>query len=367
MSYCVIPPFEDFSKAERSCYTIARGFCSKPVAVLNAALDAHPRALAFVLPRPFLQHRQFVAERRRVEALYGDVELVALPDGIFAASKIESALLLARDPRPPASSVLILRSTEVADRDRAEFMTSGQTTTARQRERAVCDAPRGDLWIAPLPDIWEYLKSAPRLNDYLTAHRGLEWKSSQGEAGEPATPAGLQGGVAHGATVPPVCNAGPRVSGLSDDRLRGGALHLPWDRPKLVMNAGRLSRKAWRIAVAFDTHGLLCSQQFCGLWPRHTLTEAQFLALTAVLNGPVANAFLATHSPEKGIRIYTIEQIPVPPTLPVHVETLVRDYARRCAKSGGVGADGQLDELLTLIDAACSVRTIYRRVLSKNS
>ena len=53
-----------------------------------------------------------------------------------------------------------------------------------------------------------------------------------------------------------------------------------------------------------DRNGLVCSQQFFGLWPKQQLTDAQLLTFAAVLNGPVTNAFLATHSPAKRIRIW---------------------------------------------------------------
>ena len=68
------------------------------------------------------------------------------------------------------------------------------------------------------------------------------------------------------------------------------------------MNEGRLSRGPWRIGAALDTQRLLYSQQFFGLWPVATLTEKELFALLAILNGPLANAFIALHSPAKGIR-----------------------------------------------------------------
>ena len=349
------PPFEDFSNDERSCYAITNQFYSKPMAVLNAALDAHPRALVFILPRSFILDRKFVAERRRVEALYGDVELVTLPDRIFAASRIESALLIAREPRPPAAAVVTVRSTEVADHDRTAFLITGQTTTKRRLERAVDEPPAGNLWITPLPDLWSYLKSAPRLGSHFAVHRGIEWKSSQGDASSNKPRPGYKQGLHTSRRAQQFVLQEPVFLDCRQDRLRGGAIELPWDRPKLLMNAGRLSRRSWRIAVAFDKNGLICSQQFCGLWPLRTLTEAQFLTFTAVLNSPVANAFLATHSPEKGIRISVIKQIPIPPTLPLHVEQLVTEYVRRSLDADTLESDDQedqLDEFLTLIDAA---------------
>ncbi len=346
------PPFEDFSNDDRSRYPLANEFDSKPKAVLNAALDAHPRALAFVLPRPFILDREFGAERRRIEELYGDIELVALPDRIFAASKIESALLLARDPRPPAPAVIIVRSTEVADHDRITFLKTGHGATQRRVERAVGNPPSGDLWIPPLADLWNSLESAPRLSGYFTIHRGIEWKSSQGDAwsNEPRT--GYRRGLHNARRARQFTLQNPVFLDCGQERLRR-ALDLPWDRAKIVVNAARLSRKSWRLAAMLDRNGLVCSQQFFGLWPKRKLTDAQLLTFAAVLNGPVANAFLAAHSPAKRFRISAIKQVPIPSTLPFQVEKLVAEYVRRLQDSRGSDAtEDQMQDLLTLIDAA---------------
>ena len=347
------PPFEDFSNEDRSRYPIANEFYSKPKTVLNAALDAHPRALAFVLPRPFILNRKFGAERRRIEGLYGDVELVALPDGIFAASTIESALLIARDPRPPAPAVVLVRSTEVADHDRITFLKTGRTTTERHVERPVGNPPGGDLWVPPLPELWNHLESAPRLSDYFSVHRGIEWKSSQGDAwsNEPRT--GYRRGLHNARRARQFKLQSPVFLDCRQERLLYKAINLPWERPKLVVNAAHLSRKSWSIAAMLDRNGLVCSQQFFGLWPKQHLTDAQLLTFAAVLNGSVASAFLATHSPAKGIRISAVKQVPIPSTLPFQVEKLVAEYVR-CLQASRVSNTGeeQMQDTLTLIDAA---------------
>ena len=161
------PPFEAFTAKERSRYPIASKFYSKSVAVLTTALDAHPLALAFVLPRTFILDRQFAEQRRKIEKLYGDVGLVELPDRIFGASVIESALLIARDPRPPAPAVITLRSTEVSDLGRAAFLKTGKTTTERHVVRAVGDPPSGELWVPPLQAVWDYLLNSCTATGHL--------------------------------------------------------------------------------------------------------------------------------------------------------------------------------------------------------
>lgn len=347
------PPFEAFTTKERSRYPIANEFYSKPVAVLNAALDAHPLALAFVLPRPFILDRQFAEQRLKVEKLYGDVELVELPDRIFGASAIESALLIAHEPRPPAPAAITLRSTEVSDFDRVAFLKTGKTTSERRVVRAVGDPPTGELWIPPLEAVWDYLLTSPRLQSHFTIHRGLEWKSAQQAAWSTQRNAGYRRGLHTARGTRQFVLPSPVWLDCRLDRLLYKAIELPWELPKLIVNAGRLSRGPWRAAATLDKEGLVCSQQFFGLWPHEALSDVQLLTFVAILNGPVANAFLAIHSPANRMRISAVEQIPVPLVLPIRAGELTNEYLRLITQPTALRQDDEkLESLLMQIDAA---------------
>ena len=187
----------------------------------------------------------------------------------------------------------------------------------------------------------------------LTIHRGIEWKSSQGDAWSNEPRAGYKQGLHNARRARQFTLQNPVFLDCRQERLLYKAIDLPWDRAKLVVNAARLSVKSWRIAAMLDRNGLVCSQQFFGLWPKRQLTDAQLLTFAAVLNGPVANAFVATHSPAKGIRISAIKQVPVPSTLPFQVEKLVAEYVRHLQDSRVSDApEDQMQNILTLIDAA---------------
>jgi len=346
------PPFEVFNLKERSRYPIAAQTYSKPVAVLNTALDAHPLALGFVLPRPFILEQQFAEQRRRIEQLYGTVELVALPDRTFGASVIEAALLIASDPRPPAPAVITVRSTEIADHDRSAFLKTGETTVQRQSVRPVSEDATGELWIPPLASLWQYLDSYPRLGTKLQPSRGLEWTYDQTEAFSEQPQPGFRKGLHSARRFRQFVLGHPVWLDYRRESVRRG-YDQDWDSPKLITNAGRLSRGPWRIGGALDTKGLLYSQQFFGLWPETPLSERDLLALSAVLNGPVANAFLAVHSPAKGIRVSAVAQIPIPPSLPNQLPDLVAEYAALLADPQALrDNDERLAVLLTQIDAA---------------
>jgi hypothetical protein len=346
------PPFGAFTAAERDRYSVAKRSYSKAVAVLDAALDAHPIALGFVLPRPFILERQFAEQRQRIEELYGAVELVELPDRTFRASKIEAALLIASDPRPPAQPVIKLRSTEIADRDRVHFLRTGETTTQRHLTRPIADEPTGELWIPPLAPLWEYLEHYPRLGEKLKPSWGLQWTYHQTEAFSDHPRPGFRKGLHRARRVRQFLLGRPVWLEYRREFVRRG-YDQDWGQAKLLMNEARLSRGPWRIGVALDTTGLAYSQQFFGLWPTALLTEAELLALSAVLNGPVANAYIAIHSPAKGIRKSIVARIPIPPSLPGQLLGLVTNYVVRLTNLEPLTQDDEhLAALLCQIDAS---------------
>ena len=345
------PPFQDFTADERSHYPISSEVYSKPVAVLNAVLEAHPLAFALVLPHVFILDRKFSEQRKEVEKLYTNVELVALPEGIFRASGIESVLVIAQQPRS-SSTIIALRSIEVSRHDRDIFLNTGRITSERRTERPIENPPTGNLWVPPLQGAWSYLEGSSCLGNYLTIHRGVEWRETQGESWSVAPQAGSRRGLHTARKTRQFLLPNPVELDCRRERLRAKAIDLPWDRPKLIANAGRLSRGPWRIGTTLDKDGLLCSQQFFGLWPRESLSETQLLTFAAILNGPVANAFLAIHSPTKRIRISAVERIPVPPALPLHVGELVAEYIRHLeAPDMPISNDEWLEALLMRIDA----------------
>jgi hypothetical protein len=344
------PPFESFSINERERYPIAQRNHSKPAAVLDTALAARPLALAFVLPRPFIVERQFEKQRQEIEVLYGSVEIVELPDRIFQASKVEGALLIATERRSDDTArrtrSVFLRSTEIADRDRLRFLKFGTISESRTLVRRVSRPPTGDLWIRRLQSLWSFVDRYPRLETSFKATWGLQWLYKQTEAASNVPRPGAIRGVFSAKGLKQFVLPIPRWLDYRRGFVRRG-FGQPWDTPKLLVNEARLSRGPWRIGASVDRSGLAYSQQFFGLWPIRKMTVEDLFCFAAVLNGPLANAFIAVHSPAKGIRSRAIEQIPIPSVLVPNLASLVSDYLDRLS-------DGeiQLGEMLTRIDAA---------------
>jgi hypothetical protein len=321
------PPFNAFSEEEKTRYPemFARSI-TKSGAALNLALDSCPLALGFILPRAFIDERQFQTERRRVEALYRDIELVSLPEHTFKTSGIEASALIARSPRRgDVSRPTALTSTVVPARRRDEFLRLGAPVISRSASRLPERQPRGDLWLRDLDALWTYLSDYPTLGSVAKIHRGIEWRGDQSSAISDEQRPGHRLGLHNAAAVHPFSLAPPVWLDARAERLLYKAIDLPWERPKVIANAVRLSRGPWRLAAAVDSAGLVCSQQLFGCWLSSDQQPA-LQAWAAVLNGPVANAFVTVDSPANRIRISTMRALPVPPAPPTEAAALIANY-----------------------------------------
>jgi len=349
------PPFEAFSPEERVAYpqAAARSLL-KPAAVLNTILDAAPLAIGFVLPHSFILDRRYGQERRRIEALYRNIELVSLPDRTFKVSKTESALLIAHDRRRSKSDTkTFLRSSVVADRDRERFLRSGHVTESRSLTRVYSEKNTDRLWIGELHDLWQRLKEGQtRLGDLVSIHVGIKWNYSQSDAVSLTRKPGFALGLHNAKSIRQFFVGDPVWLDCQPEQLHRAA-NLTWASAKIVANAVRLSRGPWRIAAAVETKGLVCSQQFFGLWPKQEC-EIDLHVLCAVLNGPLANAYLAVHSPAKGIRIHVLNDLPVPTAFPNQLSELVRTYSALVSERNELTSpqkQQETQELLNQIDA----------------
>ena len=317
------PPFELFTAQERRRYPLAAARSSrKAVAALEGALDSKPNALGFVLPEAFIDGSNYKNQRDRIERLYKDIEIVALPDRVFKASVIRSSLLIAQEPRTRGEINTTIRSTVVSVRDRDRFLNSGEVTETRSKTRPLGDSP-GRLWIDELAELWEALVGLPTLRTIADVHRGIEWQDSQSDATRSEPKKGFLPGIHSSDAIHTFAHNRPLYLDCRPERLRGGAFSLLWDKPKILANAARISRGPWCFAAAIDRHGLIASQQLFGVWPK---SGASLETICALLNSPLAVAYLASHSPPDRLRVAAVKSVPIPDRLSNGIDELVKRY-----------------------------------------
>lgn len=345
------PPFEDFTSIERAKYPEAAArSISKPIAALEAALDAIPKGIGFVLPEPFIKGTQYQAQRKRIEKLYKDIEVVALPDRTFKHSVVRSSLLIAREPRiADDKSATLLRSTVVTLADRDNFLRSGEVSNTRSVTRHV-NVARGEIWINELQELWASLARNPMLESIAAVHRGLQWHGGQSAAVRNSPQQGFVPGIHAANAVRSFALHESKYLDFRPSHLRRAA-DLPWTETKILANAARLSRGPWCFAAAIDDRGLVASQQLFGVWAK---PGARLHALCALLNSPLANAYIASHSPADRIRVHTVSAIPLPVKIPSELDELVKRYMRVVAEGEGLFSRKtaeRADKILIQIDA----------------
>lgn len=343
------PPFEALSDTDRRDYPdIVKVGGTKAEAVLKMAISASPQALGFVLPRAALLDRAYAWHRAEIEKRYADIELVSLPDRIFAESKVESALLIARNPITAGQQHI--RSSEVDDQDRKRFLSLGVPSRVREETRVMNPKATGALWLPKLHSLWRRIDELPKLSQFVEGHWGLRWLDGrQSTAGSIRPAAYREKGVLRSHDHRQFMLGQTFWLDVRPEHLYGGG-NLPWDRPKILCNAGRSSRGKWRISAAVDRDGLMASQQFVALWP--IAQDVDLDAISAVINGPLANAYMTEHSTDKRLRITTLLNLPIPLILPPELGELAREYAVQVSEGRSIlGGERVLQRLLDQMDS----------------
>lgn len=186
------------------------------------------------------------------------------------------------------------------------------------------------LILPALPDVWSFLVNYPSLSDVAYIHRGIEWNIRLTADGKETGNRSLlvrdtqADGYKLGVAPQTTFNVfeEPPVSYLNFDPQyqRGNAAQRDWDKPKVILMKSARSRGKWRMAAFPDSSGIACYQTFTAVWPKSNLYDEVILA--AVLNSPVANAFVATREGKTDITKDTLQLVPIPHFTEVQKERL---------------------------------------------
>jgi len=345
------PPFESFEPHERALYHAK--YPTKPAELLGRVLDdLHPSGvLGFVLPYVAVDGKGYKEVRDRLAKRFASLELTVLPDRAFQGADAEVALVIAKDPIPHDVCRVTYRRVD----DNAEAWTRFE----REHEVSVdysanfgTESAREGFTIPALQDVWGFLVNHPRLGSVADVHRGLEWKTGRPTVLNEEAP-DYRLGVAP-QTDFKVFEV-PRMSYLSfrPEDQRRNSWQYDWIKPKAIFSKFARSRGNWRLAAFADRRGVACFQTYIAAWPADDAYDAVMLA--AVLNGPVANAFVATREGKTDITMQTLRLIPMPVFTPAQghaLRTLVARYESAIQSefmSNGPSED--LERLLMEIDA----------------
>jgi hypothetical protein len=315
------PPYGDFTTDERRTYGVQT--TNKAVEALRRVLQHPPRMLGFVLPRVFVDGQLYRDVRRKLAATYPDIDSVVLPDSVFQHSDVETVLLVAHkihDQTPRRSATFVSKASY------PHFVQTGTPTWHVDIPVGGAHDDRDPIfWQTQLQQVWEALAHLPPLGAIAEIHRGIEYNLPLkthvaqliADQPRPGFAAGLlnvqEGFEPYDTRTVRYLNVDPAV-------MLYEAYKLPWDKPKILANAARLSRGPWTIAAAVDESGLVATQQFHGIWPTVEVPPELF---AAVLNSPIANAYISTRRTSRHNQVRVIKQIPFPSFTASQIQSIV--------------------------------------------
>jgi N-6 DNA Methylase len=353
------PPYEALGEKERTRYGASDD--RKPAELLRRVLaDLHPSGvIGFVLPyiavdgKPYADIRKLLAER------FASIELTILPERSFEDAETDIAVLVAKEPIPHNSTRLSFKRVEDSEKAWGEFRRDHTVTTSYEGQFDPEGARRG-LVLGDLPEVWSYLSSHRRLADVAWVHRGIEWKHHI----NPDLHIKNEESEHFKLGVPPKAKFNafevPHLKYLNvdPDEQRTTAWQFDWAQPKAIVPKSRVSRGHWRLVSFVDRVGLFCYQTFYGVWPKDSSYDEVLLA--AILNSPVANAFVATKEGNRDVTAEVLRLVPVPKFTSdgfAKMHDLVRRYERSI---GSLPLDNPEDpeRLLKMIDA--TILAAYR-------
>ncbi len=322
------PPYGPFDSEERQNYSSSAA--DKAVEALLRVIQHPPKMLGFVLPLAYQNGRSYRKVREQITSLYENVDVVKLPDNVFQHSSVETVLLLAYGEVQDAPH------RRFANLSKPEYRNFKRTRTVEWEQES-------------LKRLWEEIGSANKLSSIAEVHRGMRY--SRGfDAKNPDFVSDTQ----KGSFIPGLARNGDnfrlysigRVQYLTTEATVEAGANWSWELPKVIVPAARKSRGQWVTVAAVDYEGLVCTQNFNGIWLKSAASSLEVLA--AIINGPVANAWISQQAGKRHSQIRFYASIPLPALSPTATELITR-YVDRYVRFQGTA---EAMDILLKIDAA---------------
>jgi hypothetical protein len=314
------PPYERFTLVEQSRYARQAAkveASTKAAELLRRTIPYLEEGACFgvVIPRGLLHSNEGTRVRRKLLSDFEIAEVDVFQDKLFEKADHEAAVLLGRRKGVHRTQRKTwfrrVRNQDVeAFRDRFAFSSEEIIDVARFKLSATAD-----LRVPELDTVWGHLSIYPKLGDVAMLGQGLFHKGEDLPRGtwtihNPPQP-GDPLGYANAHDTPTIFGTpeivGINLSLLAVDRMVAGA---PTGKPQVLLNYAPISRDAWRIKATLDEKGLAVTNRFVTVRPK--TRNVSTLSLWALMNSPVANAFVSCHLGKRDLLVGTMRKLPVP-------------------------------------------------------
>lgn len=304
--------------------------------------------LGFIVPHNFLVSSQDSELRRMFSSQYEIAEISVFADRVFRCGAPESAILIAQRCRNADSARVLYQRVRETEID--QFKHTYQPSSTELLSQATLTAGKDASFFVPeLSALWESLQRLPRLAESVEIGKGLEHKSSHSLPKGVVTMSevlrrGLVAGFS-GWTAGVMLHGLPREVWLNIDEsvVRRPLSGTTVGRAQVVVNYARVSRGPWCLKALIDERGHAATSRFLIVRPREGTMSLQ--VLWALLNSPLGNAYMHTHSTKRDMLGGTLEDLPVP-ILGADAHAALEQAVNRyllAARTYVTGADAQAD------------------------
>lgn len=312
------PPFERFKAQERSRYADLKHVTKTAEMLARTLPHLAPGAVfGVVIPQGILHSKDAAPLRHLLANDFELQEICLFPDGIFKFSDMESAVIVGRRRTKRSPIYPTVRYRRVREKDADRFKESYAVTTERlvSQERFAQDAAY-EMHLPDLEEVWRWTAYGARLGDVAHVGQGLFYR------GRDLLPDGTMTiSVHHFARAARgfaqwhrdvMIHELPREVWMSldpavvDRSVTGGTTGVA----QVLVNYAPVSRGPWRLKALIDREGHAVTSRFLTVRPKSADHPLEFV--WAILNSPLANAYVYSHTMKRDILAGTLREMPLP-------------------------------------------------------
>lgn len=342
------PPFQDFTPREQSEYKrhgVHRRYLNKAAEVIARTLPYMSQGSVFgiILPRGFM-HRKDISQLRRYLAYEFDLgEICELPDNLFASAKHESVVLLGRKCSKIHRTVVQKNNTKIIRVKRwnlEKFWNRYNAPCEVVSQARLQHEPSYDFLVPELESVWRYLESFPNFEDVAIVGKGLEYKGKDKLQHNVKTisksrfPGSIRGYTNFDDKIKLTERPKFMWMSLNSKVIRRSGLGKDTGISQVLLNYAPVSQEPWRLKALIDYHGRPVTSRFIVIRPKKQQWSLE--VIWAILNSPLANAYIYTRSTKRDVLVKQVKQIPVPEFAPdslARLSNLVRGYFKLVSSS----------------------------------
>jgi len=350
------PPFDNFTPQAQQRYQEQGSgvrFVNKSAEVLWRTLPHLPEGAVFgiVLPQTVLYSdnahglREFLSKECELR------EICLFPDKVFSFSDAESAVLVGRRKTPGGQNEVRYR--RIRERDLDRFRSDYTTSTTRTVRQARFSADASfSLRLPELEEVWSACADNPTLANVASVGQGLIYRGADLPSGsttysEDEFEGGHRGFVlfdrglqVHELPKGHWMNLAPAV-------IRRAVSGTTVGIPQVLLNYAPASRGPWRLKALIDKQGHPVTSRFITVRPTASIYSIE--TLWAILNSPVANAYVYSHLGKRDNIVGDIRKLPIPKVRSFEgVEGAAIAYL---AAASSETASAKLERLLLRVDS----------------